>query len=148
MSPVEWKEIHALAILGQADIAYDCEANCAAQVFVRTAIEPEEFRGHENLKAAFTALDDLAARTQPDEKNNGQSILPLSKGKMRQFLVVVRKAAESERRANSLHSAVPDKFPLVFPGVEVAAGHYADASADLVMALHENRPMSIGRPAV
>jgi hypothetical protein len=148
MSAVEWKEIHALAKFAQAGIAYDCKTHYVAQVFVYTVTEPEGFRDDENLKAAFTALDDLMAHTTPDGKNNIEVVLELPKEKMRQFLVIVRKAAESERQANLLHSAIPKEFPYAFPDLQVASGYYADAFADILMALGKNQAMNIGRPAV
>jgi len=59
MSPVEWREVYALARFAQAAIAYDSRAAYVAQVFVYIVSRPQEILGNTNAHAAFAAVDRL-----------------------------------------------------------------------------------------
>jgi hypothetical protein len=146
MSPVEWREIHALAKFGQAAAAYDCTAPYVLQVLKYDASQPEEILADREMQAALAALDRMAARIPPDGGGSGNITFALPKEDMRQFLVILNMAAAAEKQAVLVHSSAPEKFPHVFPDIEVDCKYYARAFEDLLMALHKDQPLSITRP--
>lgn len=147
MSLVEWKEVYALAQFAQAGIAYDAQAPYVAQVFIYVTSQPKDVLGNRNTRAAFAAVDRLAAEGSADAAA-GVVILRLPKEEIRQLLVMLGMAAESEDQADIIHDGEPDKFPHGFPAkeIEIAASHYAEAFDNLMAALHEDRTLNIDRP--
>jgi hypothetical protein len=145
MSPVEWPEVHALAKFVQAGIAYDTRAAYVAQVFVFVMSQPEDILGNRNTQAAFAAVDHLAIEVPPNAAGGGV-ILNLPKEQMRQLLIMLGKAAESEDQADIIHDALPEKFPYRFPDIEPSSQFYAEAFTNLLKALHEDRSLNIERP--
>jgi hypothetical protein len=79
MSPVEWREIHALAKFGQAAAAYDCTAPYVFQVIKYDASQPEEILADREMQAALAALDRMAARISPDGGGRGNVTFALPK---------------------------------------------------------------------
>ena len=147
MSPVEWREIHALAKFGQVAAAYDCAAPYVLQVLKYDASQPEEILADREMQAALAALDRMAARISPDGGGRGNVTFALPKEDMRQFLVILNMAAAAEKQAVLVHDSAPEKFPSLFPDIEVDCNYYADAFEDLLMALHNDQPLSITRPS-
>ena len=145
MSPVEWKEIHALAKFAQAGIAYDAQAAYVAQVFVYVMSQPEDILGNRNTLAAFAAVDRLAAAVSANAARI-DVVLRLPKEEMRQLLIMLGKAAESEDQADIVHDALPEKFPHRFPEMDPCSHYYADAFDDLLAALHQDKGLTISRP--
>jgi hypothetical protein len=138
MSPVEWKETHALAKFGQTTITYDAQAPYVKQVFLYTVTEPEDFVESDNVQAAFAALDRLAAVVS-SYSLGGDVILKLPKEEMRQMLVVIAKAAESKDRAEFYYGRFD--FLHRFPELDIPASHYAEAFVNLLLALHEDKSL-------
>jgi hypothetical protein len=66
---------------------------------------------------------------------------------MRQFLVILNMAAAAEKQAVLVHDSASEKFPTAFPDIEVDCNYYAHAFEDLLMALHNDKPLSITRPS-
>lgn len=152
MSPLEWKELNALAKFGRAGLAYDCKAAYVAQVFNYLFLvsrfgfsQPEAILGDKDTQAALAELDRLAERIA---RGGGETIdvnVKLRKEAMRQLLVVAGKASESEEQANLISDAFPEAFPYRYPDLEFNGDYYADVFERLLTALYEDRSIEIAR---
>jgi hypothetical protein len=146
MSPKEWKDVHSLATFAHAGLVYDGEAAYVAQVFTYLYLvgqfgvgpsafsQPKDILADEGMQAAFAAVDRLAARTLP-ESGTGEAVLALSKHEMQELLHVLGKATEAEDQAEIIHGAFPEKFPHLYPELELATAYYADAFCALLQEL-------------
>jgi len=154
MSPVEWKEIHALAKFAQAGLAYDCTAAYVAQVFTYLMFvgrfggfpQPADIHFNPDMQAAFAAVDRLAKSVPIGLMNRGDVVLGLRKEELRQLLIVLGKASEAEDQTEHLHDAIPEEFPYCFPDLEFAASYHGDAFDNLLTAVHEEGSQEIIRP--
>jgi hypothetical protein len=176
MTPVEWKEIHALAKFAQVCLAYDCRTAYVAQILTYLVYvgqfggfsQPANIQSDQNMQAAFAAVDRLAETASTDDV-----LLSLRKEEMRQLLIILGKASEAEDRADHLNwdseaedqeerlnceseaedqverlnYADPEKVPYSFPDLEFASDYYGDALYALLIALHEDKSLTISRPS-
>jgi hypothetical protein len=143
LSPMEWKEVHALAHFAQSGLAYDCAAPYVTQVFEYHLSEPEDLQSDENLQAAFSAVAQMAETIPADGRNGGDVTLELPKEKMRQLLVILRMAASAEEQADFLYNGARDVFPYPFPDLKVPSSDYAQAFDSLLISLHHDNPLVI-----
>jgi hypothetical protein len=134
MSPGELAAVNALAKFARAGIAYDAHAAYVAQVFVYIFLQPRDLVGDHDTQRAFMAVDQLCAQPKPGD---GDVVLRLPKAEMRQLLMIVSMAAESEDRSEVIHDGKPDEFPHGFPDLKLPASYYAKALDDLLNALYE-----------
>ena len=145
MSVVEWKEVQALTEFAKAGIAYDVHAAYVAQVFTYLFLQPGDLIKDRDTQAAFAAVDHLATEARPHE-DGGDIVLGLPKAQMRQMLMMLGMAAESEDQAEIINDGKPDEFPHKFPDIEISSSRYARAFFNLLDALYENRTLNINRP--
>jgi len=147
MSPLEWKEVYALAKFGQIGLQYDCEAPYVTQVFVYELTDPESLNSNSLLQSAFSSLDSMAEQIRPDGRSGHEVILRGLKEEMRELLILLGTAARAEEQAELLYNAVNDAFPSLFPDLEIPSRDYAQAFDDLLTALHEERSLGINLTA-
>jgi hypothetical protein len=143
LSPMEWKEVHALAHFAQSGLAYDCAAPYVTQVFEYHLSEPEDLQSDENLQAAFSAVAQMAETLAADGRNGGDVTLGLPKEEMRQLLVILRMAASAEEQADFLYNGARDAFPYPFPDLTVPSSDYAQAFNSLLISLHHDNSLVI-----
>ena len=91
---------------------------------------------------------DQLARGRLVGNTSGDVVLTLPKEQLRQLLVMLGKASESEDQGELLHDAEPDKFPHRFPDIGIAPAQYTEAFDILLAALDEEKTLEIDRPAV
>ncbi len=143
LSPMEWKEVHALAHFAQSGLAYDCAAPYVTQVFVYHLSQPEELQFDEDLQAAFSAVAQMAETIPADGRNGGDVTLGLPKEEMRQLLVVLSIAARAEEQADFLYNGARDEFPYPFPDLTVSSSDYVQAFDSLLTSLHHDKSLVI-----
>ena len=140
MSPVEWPEILALAKFARAALAYDATAAYVVQVLTYVVSPRWDILGNQSTRAAFAAVDRLTADSV------GDVILRLPKEQMRQLLVMLGMAAESEDQAELVHNVEPEKFPHQFPDLGPSSQAYVQVFDDLLEALYEGLSVNVRRP--
>jgi len=64
---------------------------------------------------------------------------------MRQLLIILGMAAESEDQADIICDGHPQELPHRFPAleIEISSSHYAEAFDNLLAALHEDRTLKL-----
>jgi hypothetical protein len=144
MAPVEWTEIHELAKFARAGIAHDAEAPYVAQVFVYIFLQPRDLIKDTDTQAALAAIDCLATGAHPDA-DGGDVVLRLPKAQMRQILMMLGMAAESEDQAEIVHDGRPEEFPYRFPDMQFPGDYYAKLLDDLLAALYRDSALTLNR---
>ena len=143
LSPMEWKEVHALAHFAQSGLAYDCAAPYVTQVFEYHLSQPEDLQSDEDLQAAFSAVAQMAETIPADSRNGGDVTLGLPKEAMRQLLVILSMAASAEEQADFLYNGARDEFPYPFPELTVSSSDYARAFDSILTSLHHDNSLVI-----
>ena len=147
MSRVEWPEVYALAKFALEGMTYDAKAPYVGQVFVYIMYQPRDILGDVNTHAAIAACDPLAAEVSASP-GGGEAVLQLPKDQMRQLLVMLDMAAESEDQADIICDGVPDEVLHRFPDIEITSLHYAEAFQKLMAAFYDGVSLTIDRPDV
>ncbi len=143
LSPMEWKEVRALAHFAQCGLAYDCSAPYVTQVFVYHLSQPEDLQYDEDLQAAFSAVGDLA-ETFPADGGNGDDVtLGLPKEEMRQLFVVLSIAAGAEEQAAFLYNGDCAGYHYPFPDLAGSPSDYVEAFDNLLTSLHHDKSVVI-----
>jgi len=140
MAPVEWADIQELAKFARAGIEHDAEAAYVAQVFVYIFLQPRDLMKDPDTQAALAAIDRLASGAHVDA-DGGDVVLRLPKAQMRQILMMLGMAAESEDQAEIVHGAWPEKFPYPFPDMRFPGDYYAKLLDDLLDVLYKGSPV-------
>jgi hypothetical protein len=141
ISPSEREPVHALAEFAKAGIAYDEHAAYVAQVFVYIMLQPRDLVRDPDTQAAFCAIDQVSAENRPS--TGADMVIRLSKGEMRQLLMMLGMAAESEDQADIIGHAMKEEFPHRFPDLELASQCYAKAFEDLLSALYADQDLTV-----
>lgn len=140
MNQKEWTAVQALAEFAKAGIAYDAHAAYVAQVFTYVFLQPRDLVQDSATQRAFSAVDGLSAAPRIGDE---EAILRLPKAEMRQMLMMLAMAAESEDQSEIIHGAMPNEFPHVFPDLELPSSYYANALNDLLSALYTERALTV-----
>jgi hypothetical protein len=138
---VEWPEVLALAKFAQAGIAYDAQAAYVAQVFTYLMLQPAELLKDADTQAAFAAVERLAASAP-----GGEVLLHLGKAQMRQMLVMLGMAAESEDNADLMRDDEAENSPHQFPDLGPSSQSYAQVFDQLLQALYDGLSVNVCRP--
>jgi hypothetical protein len=141
MSPVEWPEILALAKFAQAGIAYDAQAAYVRQVFTYLMLQPADLLKDADTQAAFAAVERVGVAV-----GGGEVIVRLGKAQMRQLLVMLGMAAESEDQAELVHGVEAEDFPHQFPDLGPSSQSYAQVFDELLQALYDGLSVNVRRP--
>jgi hypothetical protein len=141
MSPVEWPEILALAKFAQAGIAYDAQAAYVRQVFTYLMLQPADLLRDADTQAAFAAVERLGVAA-----GGGEVIVRLGKAQMRQLLVMLGMAAESEDQAELVHGVEAEDLLHQFPDLGPSSQSYAQVFDELLQALYDGLSVNVRRP--
>jgi hypothetical protein len=141
MSPVEWPEVLALAKFAQAGIAYDTQAAYVAQVFTYLMLQPADLLKDADTQAAFAAVERLGASAP-----GGEALLHLGKAQMRQLLVMLGMAAESEDNADLMRDDEAENSSHQFPDLGPSSQSYAQVFDELLQALYDGLSANVRRP--
>lgn len=122
-----WPDVCALAKFACHAISYDAHAPYVRQVFVYVWSLPQDTLASRNFQEACAAVGKFSTETA-----RGDVTIELDEGPMRQLLLMLSMAAESEDQAELVYAVVPDQFPHPFPDLDLAPGYYADTFESLI----------------